>query len=234
VDPRTKSVLQGFVAALVFMALAAAGGWWYLRSSGALPGRPRSDKTVIVFAATGEDGAQLAGIVALASDGGGSAQVFDPLMKVTIPGTSYDQLRDAYPFGGARAVADSLAARAGEDAGWVDVSEEAWVAALEADLPETTTRIGIEIDLPKSLDVFDGNRLASFPEGTSVVRPGDVPLLLRGMAYLPESARQQVAAKVGDALLHALGAHATAEGVTTDLTPEALAALRAKLAARRP
>jgi hypothetical protein len=226
----SRTIANSVIVAVVIVALAAAAGWLFVRSSGAFTKVTSADRTVIVLASTAEDEAQLAGVVAVATQGGATLEFQDPLKKVTIAGTSYDQLRDAYPFGGAAAVAAALGAKSGDGSSWVEVSQDAWVAALEAEgAKDASGATGVTVTLPKALDVFDGKRLASFKEGTSTVSPADLPLLLRGAAYRPESARLTVADQVGRPALLALGKRGGAAGLRTNLSPEALAGLLRRL-----
>jgi hypothetical protein len=230
----SKRIASSIMVAIVIVALAAAAGWLYVRSSGALTKVTSADHTVIVLASTADDGAQVAGIVAVATQGGATLAFQDPLKTVTIAGTSYDKLRDAYPFGGAAAVAAALGAKSGDGSSWVEVSQDAWVAALEAErAKDASGTTGVMVTLPKALDVFDGNRLASFKEGTSTVPPADLPLLLRGAAYRPESARLTVANEVGRSALRAMGRRGGVAGIRTNLSPEALAGLLRRLAAQQ-
>jgi hypothetical protein len=151
-------VFYGSVIAVVLALVAVGAGYVYLEKSGAFTRTDSLDRVVVVFASHAEDGAEVAQVVAVATDGGRVARLLDPQQEVTIPGTSSSKLLDAYPFGGGKAVADALGGGKTLNA-YVDVPEAEWVALLK--------RAGdISIVLPKSIEVFDGTRLVSFGEGT--------------------------------------------------------------------
>lgn len=80
----------------------------YLAKAGALTRTDRLDSVVVVFASRAEDGAEVAQVVALVTGGGRTVRLLDPQGAVTIPGSSYQTLADAYPFGGGEAVARAL------------------------------------------------------------------------------------------------------------------------------
>jgi hypothetical protein len=217
-------VFYGSVIAVVLALVAVGAGYVYLEKSGAFTRTDSLDRVVVVFASHAEDGAEVAQVVAVATDGGRVARLLDPQQEVTIPGTSSSKLLDAYPFGGGKAVADALGGGKTLNA-YVDVPEEEWVALLK--------RAGdISIVLPKSIEVFDGTRLVSFGEGTRTVSGVDVPALLRGAAYLDTADRMKVVGAVGEASLRALAADATRTRVRTNLTAEAYARLIEALSAR--
>lgn len=222
----TLSLIAGGLALVVCCAVA---GWLLLQRAGDSGKASAGGRTVIVFASTDDDGAAVAGVVALVAEGGTKVTFPDPLTEVSIPGTSYDRLRDAYSFGGAAGVGAALG-MAPTDA-WVDVAEAEWVAALAAAPSEGASGPpGIGVELPRPVDAFDGRRLVSFPKGASVVRPADVPLLLRGAAYLPVDARSGVAKDVGTAVMRAM-AERSGAGATTNLSAEDVAALWRELRA---
>lgn len=208
--------------ALALVALVAATA--YLALAGPLKPSDDLDRVAVVFASHGEDGAQLAQVVALVTENGRKVELLDPETKVVIPGTSYDRLRDAYPFGGAKAVAQALTNRAGGHVSYVDVTEATWLKLLP---PSTPT----EITLPKPVEVFDGARMVSFAEGTNKVTAADVPLLLQGLQYLEPSQRAPVLESVSKASLAALAGSALGSkpgnskygpAIDTDLSTRAL------------
>lgn len=224
-DSASRSAFTAILLALAFMLVVGATGYYYLSQNGALTRTDRLDRVVIVFASHAEDGAEVAGAIALATNGGSKVQLLDPTQKVTIPGTSYATLGDAYPFGGGKAVADILADTRALHSAFVDISEADWIALLG--------RAGdVTVDVPKAMEVFDGKRLVSFPEGTQTVAPSDVPALLRGAAYLDPAQRLRIVNAVGRASVAALGAEGSQTRVRTDLTAGAYANLLAGLRAR--
>ena len=225
---RRSSGALWWIALVVAVVAVAGGGCLSLAKSGRLDRTDSLDRVVVVvFASQAEDGAEVGQVIAVATGGGSTVRLLDPRQSATIPGTSYDKLGDAYPFGGGKAVADALAGDASARNAYVDVPEAAWIALLQA-------RGGaVSVVLPKALAVFDGTRLVSFSEGTRTVAPVDVPALLRGAAYLETADRMRVVEAVGEASLSALaGAGGPAGAVRTDLTPEAYARLLGALEAR--
>ena len=201
--------------ALLFVAIGTR--YIYLQRTGGLSRVDNLDRVAIVFSSHSQDGAQIAQVIALVTNDGHSVEFVDPGMHVTIPGTSFGHLRDAYPFGGAAAVAQLLAPRAGERVAWVDVPEGRWVKLLEAGP-------SVQVALSARMNVFDGNRLATFPSGESTVSARDVPLLLIGAEHLPAAQRDSVRSSVATASLAALSQLKPAEAAS-DLSPQALAQL---------
>jgi hypothetical protein len=211
--------------AVVIVVVGGAAGYLYAARTGVFTRTDRIDRAVIVFASHAEDGAEVAQVVADVTDGGRSVRLVDPRSAATIPGTSYDQLGDAYPFGGGEAVAAALTGLSGANVAYVDVSEAEWIALL--------SRTGdVRVVVPKALEVFDGTRLVSLAAGTQTVPAADVPALLRGVAYLGAADRLGVVDAVGEASLSALASEGTRTRVRTNLTAEAYARLVAALMAR--
>jgi hypothetical protein len=213
--PGARAALTGAVAAVVVLAVAAAGAWLYLRQSGALSKVQRPKMVVVVFSGRAQDGALVAQAIVVTSADGSGARVVAPETSATVTGTTYGTLRDAYPFGGAAAVAKAVASGS-EQVGWVDVPEKAWWDALDGSG-------GASVDLPKTIDVFDGSELYTFPEGSSTVRGDQASRLMNGIDYLAEADR----ARVRDAVtLASLKAMAESGGVlpagcSTNLSAEA-------------
>jgi hypothetical protein len=221
----SRGIFNGTVIVVVCLLAAGVAGYMYLSRTGVLTRVASLDRVVIVFASHAEDGAEVAQVVAQVTDEGRTVRLLDPQEAVTIPGTSYDRLADAYPFGGGQAVADALTGPKGVSGAYVDVQEARWIALLQRGA-------AVEVDLPKPLEVFDGTRLVSFAEGTQAVPAVDVPALLRGVAYLGTTERMRVVEAVGEASLAALAREGATAGARTDLTAEAYAKLIAALRAR--
>jgi hypothetical protein len=225
-QPGRAGMAYGIVLLVIVLVLAAgAAAYFYAAKSGVLTRTDKLDRVVIVFASHAEDGAEVAQVVADVSDGGRSVRLVDTRSAATIPGTSYDRLGDAYPFGGGEAVAAALTGLRGAGVAYVDVSEAEWIALL-------ARGGGVSVVVPKALEVFDGSRLVSIAEGTQTVPAVDVPSLLRGVAYLETAERRAVADAVGEASVSALGVEGARTGVRTNLTAEAYARLLEGLRAR--
>jgi hypothetical protein len=214
------AVVTGAVAALVVIA-AVAGAGWYLSRGKIQPGKvARADKVVVMLAGPGEDGATVAQLIAVVDVSGSALKVtdIDPTTRVSIPGTTYDRLRDAYPFGGGANVASALAAaQGGKPLPYLVVPAGTWSS-------EPSGTASLEVTLPRRLDVFDGTRLVAFPVGDAHVSPGDLPFLMQGIAYLDPSARVKVSTAVADSFVRGLGSMALPPSkVQTDLSADALA-----------
>jgi hypothetical protein len=210
---------------MVLAAVAVGAGYVYMEKAGVFTRTDRLEGAVVVFASHAEDGAEVAQVIAQIGEDGRTVVLIDPRTPATIPGTSYDRLGDAYPFGGAEAVATALTGLSGAGVAYVDVSEAAWIALL-------ARRGSVSVVVPKALEVFDGSRLVSFAEGTQTVSAADVPALLRGAGYLGTAERVRIVEAVGEASVSALGVEGARTGVRTNLTAEAYARLLEGLRAR--
>lgn len=218
------AIKYGAIAGLVTVVLIGIGGYAYLAATGGLSKTRNLDRAVVVFSSKTEDGAQVAQVVALVTNGGEQVEFIDPEATATVPGTSYTKLGEAYPFGGARGVAEALAGRAGGRVAYVDVPEDTWKRILPVE--------GVDVSLSQPLEVFDGQRLVSFKSGETTVAPGDVPHLMQGIAYLAPADRLATAMYVGKASVSAFGkaSEDAVEGLETDLNESAFRVLRAALA----
>jgi hypothetical protein len=208
-------MLTGAVAAVAVLALVAAAGWLYMRSTGALTKLERPATVVVVFSGRAEDGAQVAQAIAVTAGDGTGSRVVAPETSATVAGTTYGTLRDAYPFGGAVSVAKAVASGSSQ-VGWVDVPQRAW-----SDLLDRSG--GVVVDLRRAIDVFDGGRLYAFPQGTSTVRGAQVSPLVNGIDYLAGADRGLARDVVTAGSLKALAVQGGVlpPGCTTNLTPEA-------------
>ncbi len=225
-SPALRAARNGAIAALVILVVAGVGGWLYASRTGALSRIDSLDRVALVFASHGEDGTQLAQVVALVTRDGSSIDFIDPGTKAVIPGTSFSKIRDAYAFGGGKGVAAALEKRAGGPVAYVDVPEDSWEAAL-------AQAGGVTVSLPQSMEVFDGTTLASFSEGTSTVPASHVPLLMQGLTYMGvEQQRRDIAQAVAKASVEAFAGWKGAPSVATDLSDEAFARLMGRLGGR--
>jgi hypothetical protein len=168
------------VAGLAAVVLAAVGVVFVapnIRSPMTVPG----DKVLIVVAGrSGKDGSQVAQLIGVAELRSGKLTVglVDPMTTVTVPGTTYDRLADAYPFGGGAGVAKAYAAAAGsQPLPVVAVSEQGLRALI--DLVG-----GVTVTVPTAVNVFDGRQLYTFDEGPRRVTGADVVALLSAADYL--------------------------------------------------
>jgi len=197
----------GLVALLVLSTQASAG----------LVGDPT--KIVVVFAIAGEDGAPIAHTVAVVRPG--SAEDYytaETSATVELPGVSASRLSQTYALVGASGVAAALdGGEARRGTAWIDVPPDEWERLMAG---------GVEVTLSEPFDVFDGQRLIEFPAGQQRVGPADLRALANGVDYLPYGERQAVRRSIAKAAMAALRKlPAPADGVTTNLTPEAWARL---------
>jgi len=145
--------------------------------------------------------------------------VVDPDQAATVSGTSARTLADAYTFGGGAALARAYTQGAGADEpAWVVVGQDAW-NTLRGGAP-------VEIDIPAPLEVFDGSRLYSYPQGPTSVPVTEVRRVLDGVQFLSSQLRGSVRTRLGEGLagtLEGAGAANVSE-LRTNLSDEDLAA----------
>lgn len=216
----TRSVLVGATLAVVVVAAAVAA--LVMLRPGAGGGAADSNvpsKVVVVFAMAGEDNAVTAQMVAVVDAKTGRYEIKETSSTVSIPGTSYSLLRDAYPFGGAKAVAAALdggSIKAGT--GWVDVSPEAWQRLLAP---------GVDVTITEPFDTFDevSERYSEFEIGMQHVAAADLRSLVMGVAYLGAGSRWTIQGELASASLRALASTTPTQGIATDLTAEQWTAL---------
>jgi hypothetical protein len=170
-------------------------------------------KVVVVFALAGEDNAVTAQLVATVDSATGRYKVGDTSATVSIPGTSYSTLRDAYPFGGAEAVAAALVGgTTAADTAWVGVSPEAWKRLLAA---------GFDTTITEAFDAFDdtAERLSEFEVGPQHVAVADLRGFVNGLPYLDTGEARTVPLQgLTVASMKALKTAKPGDGIETNLT----------------
>jgi hypothetical protein len=213
----TRSIAIGAVCAVVVVAagvgaLLMRGGAKGGTTGGAATTPP--SKVVVVFAMAGEDNAVTAQLVATVDSATGRYELTETSTTVSIPGTSYTALRDAYPFGGAEAVASALAAgKVTAGAAWVDVSPQAWEGLLAQ---------GFDTTMTEAFDTFDDltDHYSEFVVGPQHVAVEDLRGLVNGLPYLGMEARASAVADLAAASMRALKAAKPVAGIETNLTAE--------------
>ncbi len=215
------------VTAGIFLAIAlVAAGAAYVAMYGA-PGADRGavpQMVVLAAVCAGEDGGLQTPVVTLIDTISGEVTPLDPLATVTIPGTSYDNLRDAYAFGGGPAVAAAVGRLTGADEpAYVVLDADAWVTAVDA-------AGGATVVSPRAVDVFTGEQLFTFPPGPQTLSGADTCEYLKGTAYFADNERERVAEQFAAVAVTSVTViDAGTAGVSTDLSDEAFANLRAIL-----
>lgn len=208
----TRSVLIGATLAVVVVAAAVAGLLLLRPAAKVGTAQAAPSEVVVVFALPGEDKAVTAQMVAAVDYATGAYELVDTTKTVSIPGTSYSALRDAYPFGGAEAIATALAdGKAAASTAWVDVSPEAWKRLLAA---------GFDTTMTEAFDTYDetADRYSEFEVGPQHVAVEDLAGLVNGLPYLAETARAVPTQGLALASLRALAAAKPGPGIETNLT----------------
>jgi hypothetical protein len=211
----------GAVCALLLVAVGVGALLLNRRATSAPDALP--PRVLIVFALPGEDNATTAQLIVSVDTASGRYQLVDTTSTVVIAGTPYTSLRDAYPFGGAKAVAAALADASGaQEPGWVDVSFDAWKRLLVT---------GVDVTLPEGFDTFDDvtERYSEFLAGPQHISAEDVRGLVNGLPYLDGAARSSVASELASASIGSLVSTEPTAGIETNLGPEQWAALMRSL-----
>lgn len=206
------------------LAAAIALGGWYLVSSGVVRIEGLTDEpagqVLFIVAAPDEDGAMLAQLLFVADTTGGQVVVepVSPDLEVTIPGTTYERLGDAYPFGGGAGTAEALARSRGGEALPYVVLDAGDLEVLGA------ARAGLSVELPQPMSVFDGTRLFAFPAGRQSLDGPEVGAVLKGAPYLPVADREDLYASLVDAVCAGLAASPSVIGEAAEALDEQTAA----------
>jgi hypothetical protein len=216
-------------AALAVVLVAAAVVALVLLRPGAGTGAGTTaapSKVVVVFAMGDEDHIVTAQLVVVVDVASGRYELHDTSATVPIPGTSYTQLRDAYPFGGAQAVAAALdGGSIKPGTAWVDVSPQAWQRLLAA---------GVDVTITAPFQTFDDvtEHYSQFETGPQHVAATDLWGLVNGLSYLDAEERSTITDALAAASLRALASAAYSHGIGTDLTPTQWADLATALQRR--
>lgn len=211
----------------LLVALLLVGGGFALYATGVMnPAQVSAEdlsRVLIVAASPNETGAVVGQIIVeleLTSDRADVSPV-SPALGVTIPGTSYSTLADAYPFGGGVGTAAALArARDEQPLPYVAIGAEELSTAVDA-------AGGVRVDLPAPMNVFDGEHLYALKAGKQTLTANELQAVLKGAPYLGERQREDLERELSSALIHALGAYPEAlQSADTNLSEGALARLK--------
>lgn len=212
------------IAAVLFVAMVAVLG---VSGCDAGPFGRSYDGTVLVLVLGSDvDGATVpVSLVTLAVSDVVEADAVDPRTQVTVAGTSYDRLRDAYPFSGGAGVAAAYGASGG--------SEPVPFLALPADVTaDLVGEAGVTLALGEGVAAYRGGALYRLPAGRHTYRGAELGALLASVDYLADADRSLVENAVAEAVARALVRDPQAlasiveqDASATDLSPGALDAL---------
>lgn len=206
-----RSLAYGALAGLLVVAALAAYVWYRMSAEPASAG---AADVIVVLVLPDEEGVVLPRVIDRYTDG--EITPVDPLSEARVPGTSYNVLREAYPFSGARGLAAALV---GESEG----PPPSYVV-LDADMFEQLAGDdAIEIEIPEHMDVFDGKRLYTFREGDQRIDPDEIAALFNGAEYLDAEPRADLRERVGEVLRTLLARQGIGEA-ETDLRAEEIEA----------
>lgn len=215
------------VLAFVLVAVIAVGGVFIYRTvTGRADVAPEDLSRVLIVAAAPDDAGSVVGQIIVIADVTDASSLMvesvSPTLEVTIPGTTYSMLGDAYPFGGGAGTVQALAGATGEEPlPYVGLSPDEVEAAVEA-------AGGVQANLPAAMSVFDGSTLYTFEQGEQTLTAAELMAVLKGAPYLSAAEREDLDSELAEALVRALAAspEVLETAGDTDLSPEALAVLQ--------
>ena len=166
-------MLVGALLAVLVVLVVGGGGYLYSQRAGGSVEKAQQQRVVLIFESPAKDGATVAGLIAHVADG--EMRDVDPETTVTIPGTSYNRLGDAFVFGGGAAVARALGDQdAGGATAYVSVPITAWRTAVDS------VR-GVQVSVPSDMTVFDGASMTTIRAGDQRLTAAQVEAVLRGL-----------------------------------------------------
>lgn len=199
-----RAFRTGLIAAAIFVVVAGVALGAYVLKVGHLPGQGRTDTgRVLVIAALPDENGDIVAQVIADVDTAGTPTVtsVDTSLAVTVPGTNYNALRDAYAFGGGAGVAQSYAGAVGGDPlPYIDLGPAAVRRAIEA-------AGGITLDLPSEMNVFDGEHFYGFKRGSITADTDQFRAILSGAAYLPARERTALLAQAAERITGLVAAY---------------------------
>lgn len=212
-----KPILYGALAAVLLLAATLLGGYVYAERTGMLADAEVPERVVLIFESPAEDGATVAGLIAVVS--GGVVSDVSPDTTVTIPGTSYNRLRDAFAFGGGTSVVAALGvSTGGEGTRFVSVPERVWRSAVEA-------TGGVQVVVASEMTVFTGMELVTVRSGEQTLTGSQLSAVLRGLPYLStaesDTLRRSLEREIA---LAVIAAKPRSEDLDTDLAAKPLSA----------
>jgi len=220
-------VMRTAVATAAVIALGATAAWYLGVFESGTVGTDDLAEVALVAAAPDENGDVVAQIVALVDVKAATLEPVSPATEVTLPGTTYGTLADAYPFGGGAGVAEALARATGGPT-------PAYVAVDAASLRNVVAEAGgVRITLPAEMAVFDGETLYTFAPGATTLTADELGAVFKGAPYLTDAQRSQLDAELAGMLAtllaewpDGLAAASDTGAIDTNLSPEALGDLQ--------
>lgn len=228
-----RSLVVGAVLGLVVVALFAAGVYLF-RGDELLGGSGSPEDLLVVLETTEADGAHVAGVILhmVVAEDTCTVEVVDPLLEVTLPGTSYTSLKDAYPFGGGGSVADTWAEAEGREIpSWVALPGAVWGEIVDEDG-------GVVVDVATPVNVYADGEFVSIPGGeaqqlgSSAVRGLLADLAFNADATDADEMRIGIGSALADALRlnwDAVSDEVAAGRAKSNVSDEALAGLCERL-----
>ena len=197
----TGTLRTAFVAMLVIVLAAAGAFAYYTLTDTPFPWQSTEppSRYLLIVAAPDDAQAVIAQVIVLVDTQEGSITGIAPDTQATIAGTSYNELKDAFPFGGGAAVAEAYSEATG-------TRQLPYIVIPAEVLSQTIADAGgATLTIPAGMDVFDGETLYNFTAGTSSLTGAEFMAVLKGRPYLSptqqrsldQSLAQTVAVTVG-------------------------------------
>jgi hypothetical protein len=162
-----------------------------------LPNTAPPSRVLVIGTAPDEENTELAVFAFSVNPSGGEVTVLDTLAPVTVSGTSAKTPRDAFPFGGGAAVAESLALQTGgEPLPWVVLHSDSWAAMVDA-------AGGLTVQVPEEVGAYSRGTLTQIDKGTQLLSGSDAVALAGAIRYMGST-------EAASRLLRSLGAGVSA------------------------
>lgn len=187
-----RAAVVGGLLALVTVGLAFA---YVARPNASRTTAP--EQVVVIIESKDSDGATGASLIGLVS--GGRMQDVDPGMRAVVSGASGSTLGDAYIFGGPEAVVSALGtASAPATVGYLAIPQRVWMDAINQSG-------GLQVELPASINTFNGNELFSLGAGPQVLSAPETAAVLTALPYFSPTDQGAVRVQLGRAICRVVG-----------------------------
>lgn len=233
-----RALKLGALAGVAVALVGALAFFGWVVAHGGLPGEGGNDVTsVLIMVGMPDENNDFVAQAMVRVDGLNTASPtmtsVDTSASVTVVGTSYNKLRDAYAFGGGARVVESYERLWGARVPYLDYGP----AAIDQIVEENG---GISLTIPADMSVFDGDKLYTFTSGPATLSADEFRAVLNGAAYLAAGERTALLKEVGSVLVGltaeypgGLAAAIDLGDVSTDLSAEGLAIVEKACAALR-